>query len=139
MLRDRSVQKDLAAIGESGCYFLSLLVAAERIRNTPIDVYATYRGCLTAKIIDEDCYVNDPGAVLTYLTGFRYTCEHKDADYPGLPEEIVILRFSRREKMVDYAHFVLAGPDGSVEYDPLGNSVTVRSGTLVSKRVLRRL
>ena len=139
MIQDRGVQNDFAAIGKDGCYFLSIVAAAERELGKALDVYAAYKALLARKLIEEDCYINDPAGIMAYLCGGTWAWLKKDDTYQQKPGEVVILRFARNEGMTEIAHFVLAGSDGTVEYDPWRNSLTVRSGKLVSKRVIRRI
>ena len=61
----------------------------------------------------------------------------EDSKYKPLPGEIVIYRYERVTTLKTYGHFVLAGTDGAVEYDPLGTSQTVMHGKMVSMRVFR--
>lgn len=138
MERLGSIQKFASKIGESGCYFLSIVRAGERIIGKPVDIITLYVDANNAGILGTDCYVYDPPLLLEMITGTKWTVEKKPRDYKASPGEIVILRFERQTTMETVAHFVLAGEDGSVEYDPYGNSLTVSSGLLASKRILRR-
>lgn len=132
---NRPRQKDFERIGKEGCYFLSIIRAAELIIGEYIDAYQTYVGALEDKVIESNCFVNSPAALLSSLTGMRWSVRKETREYVQKPGEVVILRFERQDGMTTKGHFVLAGDDGSVEYDPYGVSETVASGSLVSKRV----
>jgi len=136
----RSRQKDFERIGAEGCYFLSIVRAAERLHARYIDAYLAYIHALETQLIEEDCFVNDPAGLLGNLTEGKWSVTKEPADYKAKPGEIVILRYERKEPTKTWAHFVLASTDGSkVEYDPYGGSKTVKDGVLVSKRVFSRL
>jgi hypothetical protein len=135
----RATQLDFERIGAEGCYFLSLIYAAEEISTRKVDIYAAYLEALSHDYIDERCYIKDPGRLFAMLVGGTWEATHQPRDYVAKPGEVIILRFERREGMKVYAHFVVGAPDGSVAYDPYGVSKTVMVGQLVSKRRLRRI
>lgn len=122
-------------IGDSGCYFISLL----KIVNCDYAAIALYQKALDAKIIDEDCFVQDPPSLLSLAAGGTWDVRHEDANYQTKRDEWEILRFERKDTTVTYAHFVVGDGYGHVADDPLGNSRTVAEGKLVSKRIIRRL
>ena len=137
----RAVQKDFEYIGESGCYFLSIVEAANRFSKVEVDIYKTYKTAIASGWMTDKCYINNPDKLMAALTNRHWTVTKEDKLYRAAAGEIVILRFERtvRRGMKDeiIGHFVLAGPDGAVAYDPYGSSETVRSGKLISKRVFR--
>jgi len=122
-------------LGESGCYFLSLLHLAQRDN----DAIGLYKQAVAKGIIDEDCYVKDPPLLLSLITGGRWSVVHQAAQYLTKSDELEILRFERKAAMKTYAHFVVGDGRGQVEYDPLDNAQTVAAGQLVSKRIVKRL
>ena len=137
----RAVQKDFEAIGEAGCYFLSIVEAANRFSKVEVDIYKAYKAAIASGWMRDDCYILDPAKLMGVLTGRHWSASKEDKLYKGAPGEIVILRYervvTRAMKQGVNGHFVLAGPDGAIAYDPYGTSETVRSGKLVSKRVFR--
>lgn len=135
----RAVQKDFENIGAEGCYFLSIIKAAENIKNAYLDPYATYLKAIALHYLDEDCYVIDPAALLGMLAGDKYSVTKEPREYTPKDGEIEILRFERVDTTKTWAHFVLGDGKGAVAYDPYGASLTVRSGALVSKRIFRRV
>lgn len=130
-----NVQTIAKRLGESGCYFISLLrlVKSENI------AISLYRQALHDRLIDADCFVRDPAGVLRLAAGGRWSVRHEGADYQPLPEEMEILRFERQTTGTTYAHFVVGDGKGGVSYDPLDLSQTVAQGRLVSKRIVKRL
>jgi hypothetical protein len=135
----RARQKDFERIGAEGCYFLSIIAAAERYNGSYIDAYDAYTKALDKKIMDENCYMIAPDVLLSDLTGRKWIVRKEPLGYQPNLGEVVIYRYERVEGMKTWAHFVLAGEDNSVEYDPYGKSLTVERGHIVSKRVFRRV
>jgi len=60
---------------------------------------------------------------------------HDSVTYKPEPEEVMIMRYELQGTGILYSHFVLCASDGSVEYDPYGDSTTVRKGKAVSSRI----
>jgi len=134
----RYVQKDLEKIAAEGCYFLSLLRAAENETGEYIDPYATYLKAVALHYMGDDCYITDPAALMQLVTGKRWAVSKESRSFQATANDIEILRFERVETSKTWAHFVLGDGQGAVEYDPYGDSKTVRSGALISKRIFRR-
>ena len=122
-------------IGDSGCYFISLL----KLVNCDYAAIGLYQKALAAKIIDEDCFVQDPAGLLALAAGGQWDVRHESANYQTKRNEWEILRFERKEATITYAHFVVGDGFGRVAYDPLDDSRTVAEGKLVSKRIITRL
>ena len=122
-------------IGESGCYFLSLLHLANRDN----DAIGLYKQAIVVGVMDEDCYIKDPARLLSLIAGGTWRVVHQAAQYPTKSDELEILRFERKAAMKTYAHFVVGDGRGQVAYDPLDNAQTVAQGELVSKRIIKRL
>lgn len=130
-----NVQTIAKRLGESGCYFISLLrlVKSENI------AISLYRQALHEGFIDADCFVRDPAGVLRLAAGGRWSVRHEDAEYQPKSDELEILRFERQTTGATLAHFVVGDGKGGVAYDPLDLSQTVVQGRLVSKRIVKRL
>jgi len=135
----RYVQKDFEKIAAEGCYFLSMLRAAEEVIGSYIDPYGTYLKAIALHYMGDDCYVTDPAALMELMTGKKWAIYKEGKSYQPLKGDIEILRFERVETSKTWAHFVLGDGAGAVAYDPYGDSKTVRSGALVSKRIFRRV
>lgn len=131
-------QRLMETLGATGCYFLSIIRAAEKIMERRIDAIDAFILCKNKGWVGDDCFVYSPELVLSYLTLINWTMTKESAKYKIHPGDVVIYRYERVTTMKTYGHFVLAGSDGSVEYDPLGTSQTVMNGKLVSMRVFRR-
>ena len=128
-------QRVMSTVGRYGCYFLSIVRAAEKIMNSRIDAVKIYCDATQAKFMDADCYVVQPDRVLEMMTGIRWNVRHDSMTYKPREEEVMIMRYEVVRTGVTYSHFVLYSSDGSVEYDPYGNSSTVKDGKAVSSRV----
>ena len=129
-----NVQEVCKALGESGCYFISLLKVVGR----EDDAIRLFRQALGQGLIDEDCYVRNPSGLLSLAVGGAWTVRHESASYVPKGDEKEILRFERKVPLKTFAHFVVGDGSGKVAYDPLGKSMTVQSGTLQSKRIVKR-
>lgn len=125
-------QKVMEIIGREGCYFLCLVRIAEEITGSRIDAIAVYLFAVARKFMDQTCYLVDPCKILEHMTGQKWTVTKEDRTYKAQPGEKEVLRYERTEGRTTNAHFVL--PD----YDPYGDSATLRNGRMVSKRIFRR-
>lgn len=132
-------QKICEAIGKSGCYFLSLLYIAEEIVGKPINAIDAYTDCVAEGIMDAECYVSFPARLLERYTGKRFNVSHAPKTTLPAPGSFEILRFERKEPGMTWGHFVVGDGSGVVEYDPYGDSRTVREGHLASKRIIARV
>jgi len=135
----RFVQKDFEKIAAEGCYFLSMHHAAEELTARYIDPYEVYLKAIALHYMGEDCYVTDPAALMQLMTSVKWAVYKEGKSYQPLTGDVEILRFERVETSKTWAHFVLGDGTGAVAYDPYGDSKTVRSGGLVSKRIFRRV
>lgn len=132
-------QKICAIIGECGCYFLSIVEACAKMTKKQPDIIELYNLCIKKRIMREDCFMWEPAKLFELLVGGNWTIEKVDGAHRPEPNETVILRYEYKPKpMTIIGHFVLAGSDGSVCFDPYGNSQTVQNGRVVSSRVFRR-
>jgi hypothetical protein len=87
--------------------------------------------------MDADCYMKRPELVLEMLAGIQYTIRHDVFDYRPKPDEIMIMRYEAVDTGITYSHFVLCDENGNIEYDPYGDSKTVRYGQPVSSRIFK--
>ena len=125
-------------IGEKGCYYFSLLHIGDA-ENRALELYelTTATRPKNKPIMDKDCYINDPPALLKLAIGGEWAVRHELADYIPVEGEREILRFERVITGATLSHFVVGDGKGKVAYDPLGKSQTVRLGKLVSKRIVK--
>jgi hypothetical protein len=138
--RDRiGAQVAAKNIGESGCYFLSILKAGEALPCQCPDILGYSLGAYWTAIdkgwMGDDCLVTDAGALMSDISGKPYTLHKEPADYQTQPGEIEILRFEVQKTGVTYSHFVLGDGKGGVAWDPWPGSLTVKNGKLQSKRI----
>jgi hypothetical protein len=134
-------QRVAASIGESGCYFLSILYFAEALTRQAVDALVAYQSALDAGYIDSECFVKDPAKLMQMLTGSRWMVRKAGPghelplDYALKAGELEILRYERRGN----AHFVVGSGRGTVAFDPYGVSATVMSGQMVSRRIFTKI
>ena len=132
-------QKIMERIGSEGCYLLSLVRAAELIDKCRIDAVTVYENALEKGFIGADCYIHSPAQVMESMVGGTWFVRKESASYRIKPSDVAILRFERKTLSKVWTHFVLADQDGSVYYDPYGDSRTVGQGQLVSMRIFTHL
>lgn len=132
-------QRIATVLGEGGCYFLSLLYLSEKISGADIDPLEAYEVAVSLGMMGEDCFVKAPSAVLDFYAGSKWAVTKEAAHYATQEGELEILRYERPTPGNTFGHFVVGDGEGSVEWDPLGQSRTVKDGSLVSKRIARRI
>jgi hypothetical protein len=133
------IQRIASEVGEAGCYAFCIMELAERITGKSIDVLKAFIDGVNAKCIyynfdkpedPDNCTVTDAGRFLTLLTGRKYIHRYESDKNKLLKAgELIVERWERKATGKTYGHFVLA------DWDPLGNSLTRRSGYWVSNRV----
>lgn len=131
----KGMQKILLELGNYGCYFLSIVEAAERRSGKEYSILPIFLEMKKKGFIGKDSYIFFPDKILSALTGKPYTIRHERKDYKAKAGEIEILRYEWRYKDNVSAHFVLGDGYGRIAYDPLAGSYTVQNGLLESKRI----
>jgi len=145
-------QRAALAIGKTGCYFLSILRLAEEttLGHARSDPLVEYESALQAGLISEDCTVLDAGKLLSHVSGVQWTCfkvgpgHSLPVEYQCKVGELEVLRYERPIEKTDMsstdrAHFVVGDGLGNLVWDPWGTSHTVTVGSVVSKRIFRRV
>jgi hypothetical protein len=136
------IQTLLGEAGEAACYALDILEIAERERGQRIDpVEALCQGIERGYIYYNEKDPNDndnffvvwPDLLLSMLAGGRWTVEKTGPDYIPARGEYIVDRWERVKTGAVIGHFRL--PD----WDSLHDSMTVRYGKIVSKRIFRRI
>ena len=130
-----NTQEICKALGNYGCYYLSLLHAVGQ-DNLALSLF---NEALANSYIDKECYLYSPEKILKLATGFSYSVRKENLDYIPQADELTIVRYERVTPGATYTHFVVANGLGEVIYDPLGNSNTVAFGKPVSKRIIKKL
>lgn len=151
-VEDKPRQRIFRDIGEGACYFLSIVRAAEKFTGQYIDAFIQFIDANARMVIVgkssvpevlPDCFVSAPDELMSHLTGAKWTVEKVDAGYRCQLGDVEILRYEWVEKKtgitVTHGHFVLGDGNGNIAYDPFGESMTVRFGNVVSKRIFRRV
>lgn len=130
-------------IGISGCYFLCICKVAELILDKILNVTSLYKKATETivnglSIMDEDCFMNNPEALLEIITNKKIKLwKEFNLSYIPKENEYIIGCYEWDDTMETYYHFVLLNAYKMVEYDPYGFSKTVKNGKLVSLRVIR--
>lgn len=126
-------QKIALVLGNSGCYFLSLIKIAEKITNSNIDIIQAFSDCVQKGWITSECYVNNPDLIITFFTGLKSKILKKsNVNYIAKENDYVIGCF----KWQQFSHFVLLDKNNKVAYDPLDKSNVCKYGELDSLRVI---
>lgn len=152
----RAKQIEAKIIGDSGCYFLSIIEAVtgyseSKGKKVNVDIIKLYELAMDKGWLVAGCKVDRPDLIAGYILGIpmdkldecvnpiRELKEVKIAkrtlDYIPKENEIEITRYEKEATGVTFSHFVVTR-DGEVLYDPYGNSNTVSKGYSVSKRIL---
>lgn len=129
-----NLQKFCKEIGEYGCYLLSIYKGISMSDDALIlaRVANDYDGLKKKKIIGDECEVLQPEKICEHY-GINATVE-KTKTWPNTDEpHFVIGKYYN--KRTGYSHFVIMKGPREVEYDPLGESVTVKEGDIESYRV----
>ena len=129
-------QKECLALGEEGCYFLSLLWIAERELGRDLDALAVFDEAKRRGWAGKDCYMANPAAMMTELLGKTCTIR-KSWDFTEklAGNQWDIWLYKRAVTAKTYYHFVVVSDD-VVIYDPLETSNTVKYGAPESRRIL---
>lgn len=124
-----NIQKKLKTIGSEGCYFLCILQAC----NVPDErIISIYDYCVKNKWMLEDCYIENPDAIVKFLLKKAVFCYKSDK----VETDALFCIARYYNDRTKYSHFVLVTDDGI--WDPLGTSVTVTEGHIADYRIFRR-
>jgi hypothetical protein len=138
----QGIQTLLGEAGEAACYALDILEIAERVCGRKLDTLDTLcwgieRGYIHYNEKDpndnDNFFVENPPALLSMIVGGKWTVEKTGPSYTPRPGEYVVDRWERVKTGTVIGHFRL--PD----WDSLHDSMTVRYGKIVSKRVFRKI
>lgn len=124
-----SLQKTFEELGNYGCYLISIYKGLHKdmpdsmIAKSIIEDFSRLK---EKGYIGDDCEVLQPEKI----SGHKVM---KSVEWPTEPFAFVIGKY--HNKRTGFSHFVLMRGPNEVDYDPLGNSVTVREGKVESYRV----
>jgi hypothetical protein len=124
-------------INEYGCYMMSILYLAEKNGGESPGaelINSLYDRFVRMGLMTASCKILNPEHIFAYMGLIvEYTDKHELPTRECGPDELEILKFTRP----GYSHFVAGDGAGGVEYDPMGESITVRDGVLQSKRIFK--
>ena len=131
-------------IKKYGCYLMSIFFLVNKYTNYCFDCATINELYLVLKsygYIDKDCFVIDPDAIFNYLDmPVKYTQKHESCFKRCNDNEIEILLFQLiRPGRKTWKHFVAGNGRSVPTYDPWGCSKAVAEGSMVSKRIFKRL
>ena len=138
------IQKTYKYLGDSGCYFFCINKIAEMAGTKLTNLTDTYYKLLDEKIITEDAFVNNAKLFIEALTGDEWIVSKTsyissimmaDILSKNLKDAFIVARYVNGS----YGHFVIINPENNeVIFDPLGESNTVKNGTIKSYRIFIR-
>jgi hypothetical protein len=131
-------------IHTAGSYYMCLIDLAREICGktiTPPTINEKlYYEAIREGWMTQGCWVNNPSAIVNCVTKGKptvvYTGVHERPSYTCKEDEWEILYYKRGDSL---GHFVRGDGQGNVTYDPMGESMSVKEGTLKSKRIFRRI
>lgn len=127
-----NLQKFCLEIGNYGCYLISIYKAI--LKSSSDDcilarIANDYDYFKKNNIIGNDCEILQP-ALICKRYGINVTVE-KTKNWPSNALFVIGKWYNKR---TGYSHFTLMKGPRDVEYDPLGDSVTVKEGDIESYR-----
>ena len=127
-----SRQKRLLSLGNYGCYLLCLLRICEMETKGQVSAEEAFEVARASGWMDEDCYVKEPAKILGRFAGGTWDVTKQEPGYKSDSVQYVIQRWEWKNTGGIQSHFTM--PD----WDPMGDSLTVRNGRIVSFRMARR-
>lgn len=128
---DKKVEK----IYKYGCYFLDLLYISKYQEPTFEEIIKSYDTFITKGWMDEECFIKDPAAILTYLTGKKYSVI-KDSVFDRSATHIIGYFYNPNTNL---HHFVVMDKYNGVRWDSIEDSNTIKNGFIESYRLFREI
>lgn len=121
------LQHKLLSMGNNGCLCMCYLYL---IDIDPEQLVFHYDRLVERGIIGKDCWVNDGDAFLKYFGSNKII--KKDIALDNQQYEKYIACYQKGSQ----SHFVVVDKHNNIIYNPYLDSICVKEGTLISKRVL---
>ena len=131
----KGLYKKVEKIYEYGCYFLDLLFISKYQEPTFEEIMNFYDTFIIKRWMDEECYVKDPCAILTYLTGKKYSVT-KDSVFDSSAAHIIGYYYNPSTNL---HHFVVMNKYNKVRWDSIEDSNTVKNGFIESYRIFKEI
>lgn len=131
----KGLYKKVEKIYEYGCYFLDLLFISKYQEPTFEEIIKSYDTFITKGWMDEECYVKDPCAILTYLTCKKYSVT-KDSVFDSSAAHIIGYFYNPNTNL---HHFVVMDKYNKVHWDSIEDSNTVKNGFIESYRLFKEI
>jgi hypothetical protein len=125
-------QKLMEVLGKEGCYIDCIVHLGEGLLHESLDDVQVFLRALEEQQVKQNCLVLDAAGLLSDLTGVQWTKRNESASYQAKPGELEIQRWEHKSGSGTSVHFI------TQDYDPYGDSRTVREGVLASKRIFSR-
>ena len=125
-------QRVMSEVGEEGCYLLCVVDIAEEVLRERIDAVVAYLDGVEKGCVRENCLMTKSEGFLEMLTGVPWTKRYESATYVKKNGEFEVQKWQRKSGSGTVDHFKREN------YDPYGDSRTVREGFLESKRIFSR-
>ena len=129
----KGLEKKVKNIYDYGCYFLDLLYVAKCREPILEEIVTYYDTFITEGWMEENCFVKNPCAILSYLTGRKFSVT-KDVVLDPSATYIIGYFYNPTTNL---HHFVVMNKDNKVIWDSLENSNTVKNGFIESYRLFR--
>lgn len=128
------IQRVFKTLGDNGCYFFCIWQLANRIDKSHYhDPFVLFSSSFDDGYIQADCFVNRPDKILEKAAGGIWEVRKEGPEYQPKENEYQVLRYERKTIQGILSHFVLQ------DWDPLGDSLTVKEGYIASKRIFKRI
>ena len=125
-------QRVMSEVGEEGCYLLCIVDIAEEVLKERIDAVVAYLDGIERGFVQENCLMTNAAGFLEMLTGVKWEKRYESATYVKKDGEFEVQKWQRKSGVGTVDHFKREN------YDPYGDSRTVREGFLESKRIFAR-
>lgn len=125
------LHRKVGNIYDYGCYFIDLLFIGLKREPDMNEILSYYDHFVFNDWMDEDCFVNNPAAILKALTGKDYDIKKSYAF--DINASFIIGYYYNKD--TNLHHFVVMNKDNEVLWDSLGKSNTVANGNIESYRL----
>ena len=135
----KQTDERLNPIGAWGCFYISILAIIEDATGrvfTPKDILVIWAENLNDGDLTEESFIMNPDRLARELTNGKIGQVGKfPATYQLKEGEYEILEW--HNPRTKFTHFTTGDGTGKCKFDPLGSSVTVREGKVMSKRIFK--
>lgn len=131
----KGLDKKVEKIYEYGCYFLDLLFISKYQEPTFEEIINCYDTFITKGWMDEECFIKDPCAILTYLTGKKFSVT-KESVFDISATHVIGCFYN---PITNLHHFAVMDKYNEVRWDSIEDSNTVKNGFIESYRIFKEI